>query len=109
MLEDRVGDLCRNALTHRINAADHALELGELSDHGGGEVALDQLARLPQHGRLALAGLAVQEERELADALDALPLRAQILHEDRAREPLVARRERHFQVLVEEELSVREA
>ena len=41
---DRLPDRFRLALRARVEAADHALQLGELLHHLGGEIALGELA-----------------------------------------------------------------
>ena len=44
MIVDRLPDLFRLALRARVEAADHALQFGELLDHLGGEVALAEFS-----------------------------------------------------------------
>src|SRR5207253_9450495 len=109
VLEDRLGNLRGLAVVLRIDAAHHALQPGELAHHAGRQIGLAQLRRAPQQRGLALASRAVQPQRQLADALYALELGPELVHESAPREPLDAIAQLHLAVLVEEELPVGEA
>ncbi len=109
MLEDGVGHFLRLAVVQRVDAAHDALQFGELAHHARGQVGLAQLGRFGQRLGVAAAGGAVQPEGQLAQAMDALQLGAQPLHEGAAAQLLDAGAQADLAVFVEEELSVGEA
>ena len=80
VLLDRGGDLGVHVLGFGVVAAHQALQLGELADHAGDEVGLAQFG-----GAAGEVGLGVDGAGDLAgqllDALDAVPLGAELLVE----------------------------
>ena len=111
MIADRVGHALRLALRGGVRAAHVTLELGELADHQGHEVALAE-ARRARDRRLAL-GVEAERVRDVPgeplDALDLLAHRAEPVVKDDAAELLEPRVERRLLVLLKEEARVREA
>ena len=104
---DGARDLRLDAAGLGVVAAHQPLQLGELADHARHQVGLGELRRAPRILRLRIHR-ARDLERQLGDALHALLLAAQLLVEGDAGKRARHLVERLLEVLLPEELGVRQ-
>ena len=105
---DRARDLRVHVLGFRVVAAHEPLQLGELADHARHEIGLGELGRALRQRRLAQLLRLRNLAGKLLDALGALELRAELLVEGDALQLVAHDLELLLQVLLPEELGVRE-
>ncbi len=107
MVGDGVGDDFVLFLVERVIAAHHALQLGELADHAGGQIGLGE-----DRGALGEVWIGADECRDVArqhaHPLHPVILRAELVVEDDLAQLRHAVLEHHLAVLVPEELGVGE-